>query len=105
MTDVCNDYAPSSGPCPSNVQWTRNADSLNPLEAEWVRSRKAVILESFAQCLTRLELEAFDVTSYTNKINKLEYENVPSLGFARRWEHFEQSMTVSPLPLSNVLLE
>ena len=82
MTDVCNGYAPSSGPCPSNVKWTRNADSLNPSEAEWVRSRKAVILDSFAQYLTRLGLEAFDVTSYTNAINKSEYDNVPSLGFA-----------------------
>ena len=62
MTDLCNGYAPSSGPCLSNVKWTRNADSLNPSGAEWVRSRKAVILESFALYLTRLGLEDFDVT-------------------------------------------
>lgn len=82
MTGLSKGYAPSSGPCPSNVQWTRYADGLNPSEAEWVRSRKIVILESFAQYLTRLGLEAFDVTSYLNAINQSEYDNVPSLGFA-----------------------
>ena len=82
MTGLSKSYAPTSTSCPSNVQWTRPADGLNPSEAEWVRSRKAVILESFAQYLTRLGLEAFDVTSYVNAINESEYDNVPSLGFA-----------------------
>lgn len=81
-TGLSKGYAPSSGPCPSNVQRIRYADGLNPSEAEWVRSRKIVILENFAQYLTRLGLEAFDVTSYLNAINQSEYENVPSLGFA-----------------------
>lgn len=41
-----------------------------------------MVLESFAQYLERLGLEAFDVTSYLKAINQSGYDNVPSLGFA-----------------------
>ena len=64
------------------MQWVRPADGLNPLEAEWIKSRKTVVLKNFAQYLARLGLEDFDVATYLKAITQQNHNNVPALGLA-----------------------
>ena len=64
------------------MQWVRHANGLNPSEAEWIHSRKAVVLEHFAEYVARLGLEDFNVTAYLKAINQTGRNNVPALGFA-----------------------
>jgi lysophospholipase len=78
-------YAPTRVDCPSDIQWVRSAhEGLNPLEAEWIKSRKLVVLQNFGQYLERLGLEDFNVSAYLNKINvdASGNTNVPALGLA-----------------------
>lgn len=83
--DLSGRYAPTRGKCPSDVQWVRHADSgLNPLEAEWIHSRKSVVLKNYGEYLSRLRLHDFDVASYLKaiEIKGSDDSKVPALGLA-----------------------
>lgn len=82
ITDYPKAYAPIRVSCPSDINWIRPANGLNPSEAEWIHSRKAVVYKSYAEYLKRLGLKSFDVSAYLKAINQAEYKNLPSLGFA-----------------------
>lgn len=57
---------------------------LNALEAQWIKSRKLVVLENFGLYLTRLGLDDFDVATYLDKIKvgPSGHTEVPTLGLA-----------------------
>lgn len=55
---------------------------MNSLEAEWIQSRKAVVLKNFAEYLARLGLEDFNVTAYLKAITQSGQNNVPALVLA-----------------------
>jgi lysophospholipase len=83
--DLSEHYAPTRGRCPSDVQWIRSAGSgLNPLEAEWIHSRKSVVLKNYGEYLNQLGLKDFDVSSYLKaiRIDGSHARKVPALGLA-----------------------
>ena len=68
--------------CPPDIQWVRSAKGLSENEAEWVSTRKVIVLDALEGYLDRLCLEDFDVHDFARRMKESNYEHVPTLGMA-----------------------
>lgn len=75
-------YAPTISECPAGIKLVRQPRGLSKHETVWVRGRKSVAAGTFAAYLDRVELEAFNTTVYTSKIQACPEVNMPTIGMA-----------------------
>ncbi|KAE8446162.1 hypothetical protein EG329_012535 [Mollisiaceae sp. DMI_Dod_QoI] len=75
-------YAPTTIPCPANVQWIRPAIGLTPKETEYVYGRKQKVLYALEEYLERLQLESFDTRQYIQLLRESNFSKVPTIGYA-----------------------
>jgi lysophospholipase len=75
-------YAPVAVDCPAGIQLVRPPQGNPTQETRWVRGRKKVAADAFASYLHRLDLEDFDLETYTSKIVDDPTSYMPTIAFA-----------------------
>ena len=73
-------YAPVRIQCPERSQWVRPASGLSEEETEWIKDRKAKVLEGLKSYLGRLHLDNFDLDEYFKQL-ECDTSKVPTIGF------------------------